>query len=90
MAALSKKKIIVAVAAEFDVKPEYIGLDKFEGEYYWIGKLPALFTGTCIYINNLSQWPLSRWIEDFKFKLKESELSGDLNAKVEAINWEVE
>ena len=88
---LTKQKIVTAVCVKHNIKPEYLDLDKFEGEYYWSGKLAALLNETCTYKRTLnSNWTLVDWQKHFGRVLAASNLPSDLNAYIESIDWSVE
>lgn len=90
---LSKKKIIEVVSKETGVLVSDIGLFKDSGSYYWSGKAGACFSDCCVYINNLEQFSLDRWVDDFKDKEKETLRYSDyktLADYIKSIDWNVE
>lgn len=88
---LSKQMILSAVCERFKINPEYIGMDKSEGEYYWTGKLACLFDGTCTHLSSLTGWPLERWVELFEHELYRAELLNEnINQRIESIIWDID
>lgn len=88
---VSKELIIKTVCEQFDIKPEYIGVDRHEGEYYWTGKLACLLDGTCTHTTKLNDLSLERWIELLKAELGRADLLDvDINKHIESIDWNVE
>ena len=86
---VSKKVIINTLCKRFNINPEYIGMDKYEAEYYWTGKLACLFEGTCTHISNLNDISLAGWVELFESELRHAELASEnINQRVESIVWE--
>lgn len=88
---VSKQMILSAVCERFKINPEYIGMDKSEGEYYWTGKLACLFHGTCTHIAKLNDLTLERWVELFEYELyRAGLLDKDINQHVESIDWDID
>ncbi len=88
---ITKQMILNAVCERFKINPEYIGLDKSEGEYYWTGKLACIFSGTCTYISKLNDLTLEGWLELLEHELyKEELLNTDINKRIESINWDID
>lgn len=88
---VSVSVILAAVCKRFDINPDYIGLERTEGEYYWTGKVAAILTGTCTHIAKLNDITLSDWLALLEAELRDAELLGeDINARIESIIWEFE
>jgi hypothetical protein len=80
-----KEQILKVVCNHFDLKSEYIDLLKFEGEYYWAGKLSFFLNNTRTPFAQFSDQPIERWLEDLSIKIEESNLSGcNVNELIEA------
>lgn len=88
---VTRKAILNAVCTEFNIKPEYIEMERFDGAYCWSGKLAACFDSTEA-INKLTDWSIERWKDDFALRLESIELGDfpDYNAYVESLDWDVE
>ena len=88
---VSKELIIKTVCDQFDIKPEYIGLERTEGEYYWTGKLACIFDGTCTHIAKLNDLTLQGWVELLEYEIYRAELLNEnINERIESIIWESE
>ena len=86
---VTRQVILDEVCKRFDINPDYIGLERTEGEYYWTGKVAAILTGTCTYIAKLNDITLSDWLTLLESELRDAELLGeDINARIESIIWE--
>ncbi|MBU2968757.1 hypothetical protein KO527_05265 [Pseudoalteromonas sp. C2R02] len=91
----TKKAIVQAVCTKFNIKPEYLNIDKDDGFYYWTGFAACMLDGSCTYIKYLSDWTLDRWVADFESKLEEwqeyrDEGERDMNTEIEKINWDID
>lgn len=88
---ITKKTIISRIKKETGLKD--IELDKFDGEYYWIGKVAALFDETCTYYRTLNHpnVPLEYWVNNCKKKIeKAEEIHGKpIQELVDSIDWNI-
>lgn len=87
---ITKKLILDTIATECNIKREYVDLQKYEGFYYWGEKSGAVFVECCLYMTRLDDWPLHRWIEDFKDKSAKCIASNNcttLQDHIESIDW---
>lgn len=51
---------------------KHITLRRGRGYYYWTGGIASRFVEQGVYgINRLNDMPLSRWVQDFKNRVKE-------------------
>lgn len=95
MPKLTKKQIILAASQATGVKAEYIELGKTDGFYFWSGKAGAVFSESTNYMTNLTNCELSRWVEDFEYRVKEAMNSiydnqhPHFNDYIESIDWDV-
>ncbi|MCY9861495.1 hypothetical protein OTK49_03060 [Vibrio coralliirubri] len=90
---ITVKAILKAVVDATGIKPEYVELGKFEGEYYWNGKSGSLFSGSNTYCRRLTDSTLEDWVDGYQRKVKETlEFTeyNHINELIESINWAVE
>lgn len=92
---ITKKMIVAAVKAATGL--EDVGLHKLEGFYYWDGKASYCFEGesnTWYTELNDPKVPLERWVEDFKWKVKETEEANwdnrTMQQIIDNINWDID
>jgi hypothetical protein len=92
MGKLSKKIIIGAVKKETGLTE--FDLAKFDGEYYWVGKIGSLFSESSTHYRTLNHpnVSLSRWVADFVNRVKEveQEHATDIKSVIKKIDWNVE
>lgn len=89
---MTKKQILKMVSNSFNIPFEYLDLIRFEGEYYWGGKVGAVFTATSVGRVTLKETPLQYWVEDFNSKFEEfkSDNTIDIIDYIESIDWKIE
>lgn len=90
---ISAKAIITAVIEATGIKPEYVQLSKYEGEYYWSGKVGSVFSSANTYNRKLTDSTIEDWVKGFASQVEDTiEFTEHkhINDYIESINWEVE
>lgn len=88
---VSKDLIIKTVCEQFDIKPEYIGLQRDWGEYCWTGSLATLFLNPRTGFEKLNDLTLDGWLESFEHCLYRAGLRDEnINERIESAAWKVE
>lgn len=85
----TKKAITAEIKTRFGVDVQLV---KSEGFYWWNGKATCFFDETCTYIQNLYDYSLERWLEDFESKATQGLYWSDfdtLKQAVELTDWNV-
>lgn len=89
---ITAKSIIKAASDASGVKVEHIELFKDDGFYYWGGEAGACMTGSCIYVNRLTDFAtIDRWVADFMSKCEEAVKFKDITMQeyIDSIDWRV-
>ncbi|MCG3884100.1 hypothetical protein I3271_05320 [Photobacterium leiognathi] len=75
MARLTINLICNTIAKKYSIDRAYIGMDKSEGTYHWVGEFSCLLSETEMntHIVRLNDWTLEQWLESFDYRVKKEQ-----------------